>query len=600
MPVIKTPTRSRSSRQKKPAALVQTKLTGVERAERYVADVLAGRVLACKWVKLACKRQRDDLRASRRKDYRWTFDKEAAERIVRFWEALPHVKDDFLGHAANRERFHLEDWQCFVNCTIFGWIDKAKRFRRFNDAYIEVPRKNGKTPNAAAVGNYGLTADGEYGAEIFAGAASRDQAGEVFKAARDMVLASPELRQAYGVWVNANSLVVAEKNASFKKLKGRPADGPAPHIVLADEYHEYLTNRLIEWAKTGMTSRFQPLLFRITTAGTNTASPCYEMHLEVQEVLEGRRKNDRLFGIIYTVDKGVDWKSKKALMMANPNYGVSVNPDQIEDDQFQARQSATKQTSFKTKNLNIWVNGAQPWMNMERWDECFASDMCIEDFAIEQCIEAVDLASRKDTVSTARLFKRRLPAPNPDGEGEIAEDHYYCFTRHYLNSEQVRDEKHPHFADWADQGHLIETKGNITSYLVVNDDLVADTDKLILKELVFDPYHAAPLVQFLTARKDWPQGVEIVDLRQTEENMSAAMKEFEAAVLSKRFHHDGNPVLAWMIGNVRCRVSEKDNWYPVRDNKERKIDGAVAIILGINRLMLLDLDVRPIEGVAWA
>ena len=597
---VKTSTRSRSSRQKKPAALVQTNLTGVERAERFVADVLAGRRIACKEVKLACKRHRNDLRASRRKDYRWTYDKELAERIIRFWEALPHVKDDFLGHAAKREKFHLGDWQCFINCCIFGWVDKAKRFRRFTDAYIEVPRKNGKTPNAAAVCLYGLTADGEYGAEIFAGASSKDQAAEVFDAARAMALASPDLRQAYGLWVNANSLVVAEKNASFKKLKGKPADGPAPHIVTADEYHEYGTNRLIEWARTGMTSRFQPLLFRITTAGDNIASPCYEMHLEAQEVLEGRRKNDRLFCIIFTVDKGVDWKTKKALMMANPNWGVSVNPDGVENDQLQARQSVSKQASFKTKNLNIWLNGPQQWMNMESWDDCLDNEMRIEDFALDLCIEAVDLASRKDTVSTARLFKRRIATPNPDGEGEIVVDHYYCFTRHYLNAEQVRAENHPHFADWADNGHLIETAGNITSYLVVNDDLVGDTDKLILKELVFDPYHAAPLVQFLTARTDWPQGVEIVELKQTEENMSAAMKELEAAVLARRFHHDGNPVLAWMIGNTRCRVSGKENWYPVRDNVERKIDGTVAIILGVNRLMLLDPDVRPSEGVVWA
>ena len=188
-----------------------------------------------------------------------------------------------------------------------------------------------------------------------------------------------------------------------------------------------------------MTSRWQPLLFRITTAGTNTASPCYEMHLEAKEVLEGRRKNDRLFTIIFTIDKGVDWRTKKALMMANPNYGVSVNPRQIEDDQFQARQSATKQASFKTKNLNIWLNAAQPWMNMDKWDACFDPEMRIEDFALDPSIVAVDLASRKDTVSTARLFKRLANTGKTNEEGQsIFAQHYFAFTRHYLNSEQAR------------------------------------------------------------------------------------------------------------------------------------------------------------------
>jgi phage terminase large subunit-like protein len=415
-----------------------------------------------------------------------------------------------------------------------------------------------------------------------------------------MALASPELRAAFGLWCNVNSLVVAETNSSFKKLKGQPMDGPAPHIVTADEYHEYKTNRLIEWARTGMTSRWQPLLFRITTAGTNTGSPCYEMHLEVKEVLEGRRKNDRLFCVIYTIDKGVDWKSKKALMMANPNFGVSVNPNTISDDQFQARQSASKQTAFKTKNLNIWMNASQPWINMDHWDACIDSEMRIEDFALDPCILPVDLASRKDTVSTGRLFKRRIATGKKGEDGaEIFADHFYCFTRHYLNSEQVRDEKHTHFADWADHGFLIETEGNITDYLKVNDDLVSDADSLILRELVFDPYHAAPLVQFLQARPDWPGGVEIVELKQTEENMSSAMKEFEAAIDEGRFHHDGNPVLAWMVGNTRKRVGRSDNWYPIRENVERKIDGTVAIILGINRLMLLDIDSEQSSGVEW-
>ncbi len=556
-------------------------------------------------MKLACKRHRSDLRASKRKDYPWHYDESRAERFIRFHEALPHVKDDFNGHARRREKFHLGDWQCFMYCSIFGWVDKKEGFRRFNDAYIEVPRKNGKTPNAAVVALYCFAADGEYGAEVFMGASSREQAsevGSVFDTARQMVLASPELRQAFGIWVNVNSLVIPEKNASFKKLKGNPQDGPAPHCVIADEYHEYKTNRLIEWARNGMVSRWQPLLFRITTAGTNTASPCYEMHLEAKEVLEGRRKNDRLFCIIYTIDKGVDWKTEKALRMANPNYGVSVNPAQIRDEQFQARQSATKQASFKTKNQDIWMNAAQPWMNMDKWDSCFDAEMRIEDFLLDSCVEAVDLASRKDTVSTVRLFKRRLPTGklNQETGAELVDDHYYAFTRHYLNSEQVRDEKHTHFADWADNGHLMETEGNITSYLRVNDDLVADADQLTMRELVFDPYHAAPLVQFLIARPDWPVGIDIVDLKQTEENMSPAMKEFEAAVLSGRFHHDGNPVLAWMIGNTRCRISQKENWYPIRENVERKIDGTVAIILGLNRLMELELDTYVSTEIRWA
>jgi phage terminase large subunit-like protein len=596
----KRETASKKSRKKSAKAHAPTELTGVQRAARYVDDVRAGRVIACEYVKLACKRHRRDLRASKRANFEWRYDETRAERFIRFHESFPHVKDDFRGRARRHERFHLEDWQCFVYCSIFGWVHKKEAYRRFSEAYIEVPRKNGKTPGAAVVGLFGLTADGEYGADIFAAAGStREQAGEVgsvFDTARAMALASPEFRRAFGVWVNKNSLVVQSANSSFKKIKGNPPDGPIPHMVLNDERHEQKTDRVIEWARTGAISRYQPLILSTTTAGTDTSVPCYQASLEAKEVLEGRRTNERLFCIVYTLDKKTDWKTEKALRMANPNYGVSINPATLKADQAQARQSASRQAVFKTKHLNIWLNAAQPWINMEHWDECFDAEMQIEDFCDEPCVESVDLASRTDTVSTARGFKRKLPT----GKGGELEDHYFYFTRHYLNREKVRDEKHPHFADWADRGYLIETPGNVTDYGVVAADLAADAGAAIVRELVFDPYHAMPLVQLgLLPRDDWPQTVEIVELKQTEENMSPAMKELEAAIISRRFHHNGNPLLAWMIGNTRCRISQKENWYPVRENVERKIDGTVAIILGVNRLMQLDIEYIPSGKVEW-
>ena len=279
-------------------------------------------------------------------------------------------------------------------------------------------------------------------------------------------------------------------------------------MVINDERHEQKTDRVIEWARTGAVSRRQPLLLSITTAGTDTAVPCYQASLEAKEVLEGRRVNDRLFCIVYALDKKVDWKSEKALRMTNPNYGVSINPATLKNEQSQARQSAAKQAVFKTKHENIWLNAAAPWINMEQWDDCCDRDMRIEDFRDESCIVSVDLASRTDTVSTARGFKRKLRT-GKDGE---LEDHYFYFTRHYLNHEKVRDERHPHFADWADRGYLIETPGNVTDYGMVASDLAADAASLMIREIVFDPYHAMPLVQLgLVQREDWPSAIEIVE-----------------------------------------------------------------------------------------
>ena len=179
------------------------------------------------------------------------------------------------------------------------------------------------------------------------------------------------------------------------------------------------------------------------------------------------------------------------------------------------------------------------------------------------------------------------------------QDHYYCFTSHYLNEAQVRDERNKHYLDWVEKGHLVETPGNVTDYVRVVDDLARDANELMLRELAFDPFHAEPLVQFLQARGDWNQSVECMGIRQTWENLSPPMKEFEALISARRFHHDGNPVLAWMIGNTRCKIGRSDDWYPERKNVTRKIDGTIAILLALNRLMKIEADSYTEPRIRW-
>jgi phage terminase large subunit-like protein len=219
-------------------------------------------------------------------------------------------------------------------------------------------------------------------------------------------------------------------------------------------------------------------------------------------------------------------------------------------------------------------------MNMLKWDRCADPKLKIEDFANEESIAAVDLASRRDTVSTARMFRRTI-----DGQ-----EHFYAFMRHYLNEEQIRDPRHSHYQNWVEKGSLIETPGDVTSYLQVRDDLLSDSTALIMKELVFDPFHAAPFIQFLRERGDWNPSTEIVDLKQNEEQQSAPMKEFEAAVYEGRFHFDGNPVMTWMIGNTAVKISERDNWRPIRKHIDHKIDGTIAILLAFARWMVKSED----------
>lgn len=188
-----------------------------------------GEILACKWVRLACQRHLDDLKASREdKNFRWAFDEVKANRFCRFFEGLPHVKDDFHGNAARRNLFRLEGWELFIAGSVFGWVDKLQGYRRFTEVYVEVPRKNGKTPLAAGISLYMLCADGEYGAEVFSGATSKEQAGEVFNAAMKMARATPQLREAFGVWCNVASIVIPKTASAFRPLKANPGTGLRP------------------------------------------------------------------------------------------------------------------------------------------------------------------------------------------------------------------------------------------------------------------------------------------------------------------------------------------------------------------------------------
>jgi phage terminase large subunit-like protein len=560
-----------------PLSLGHRKLTShALQAEKYAKDVVDGKIVACKWVKLACKRHLDDREREKQPDFPYLFDGQKANKQCEFISLLPHTKGKW---AAVGDRVKLQPWQQFNTCSIFGWVHKKTGYYRFTEAYIEVPRKNGKSIWAAGVGHVKLSADGEFGAEVYSGATSEKQAWEVFRPAKQMAERTPELREACGIAVNAKSLTIASNGSRFEPVIGKPGDGASPSCAIIDEYHEHQTDDLVDTMRTGMGARDNPLLLQITTAGSDRSSPCYAKHLEAKKVLEGTLQNDRLFAIVYTIDEGDDWKSDLALVKANPNYGISVAADFLKAEQQGAINSARKQNTFKTKHLNVWVNSAVAWINMAKWDELADKDLKIEDFYQAECFIGLDMASKLDFASKVRLFRKIV-----DGK-----KHYYAFAVHYLNEEAVEQTRGEHYAGWAAENRIVVTPGNETDYVWIHDDLVEDSKKMLVREIPYDPYHIAPLAQFIKARPDWNQSIPFVEIRQTTENMSSPMKELEGAVLGGRFHHDGDPVLGWMVSNVVCQPDRRDNLFPDKERPENKIDGAVALILAINRAMQGDL-----------
>ncbi len=539
-----------------------------EQATAYAKAVVKGKIVACQWVRLACQRHLDDLKRSKSATFPYRYSPQKAERVCRFAELLPHVKGKW---AFKRELIKLEPWQTFILCSIFGWMHKSDGLRRFREAYIAIPRKNGKSLIAAAIGLYLFAMDGEFGAEVYSGATSEKQAWEVFRPARLMAKRTPALCQAAGIEVNAQTLSRPEDGSRFEPLIGKPGDGASPSCAIIDEFHEHQTPELYDTMVTGQGARDQPLILIITTAGSNLAGPCYEKELQLRKTLQGTIENDELFGVVYTIEDDAEPFSEDALKMANPNLGVSVSADYLKSRLKEALQSPSKQAIYKTKHLNCWVGARNAWMNMQAWNKA-PPRKTLDELKGRECYAGLDLASKIDIAVLILLFP-------PTEDDPI----WHVHGRYYLPEDLVESgatSNASHYAGWAKSGYLCTTSGNVIDFAVIMDDLRDFASAFHLLEIPYDPWQATQMATTLLA-----EGLPMVELRPTVANYSAAMKEVESLVLIQKLAHGGCPVLTWMASNVVAKLDQKDNVYPCKEAPQNKIDGMVALISAMARAM---------------
>lgn len=539
-------------------------MTYAARATRYARDVVDGKRLVGRLVRLACERHLKWL-ADPDLPYRW--DKGAVGRVCGFIELLPHVKGKW---ATRHERIRLEDWQCFIVGVPFGWLRRDTGKRVFRRSYIEVARKNAKSTITAAIGLYMLTSDGETGAEIYSGAGTEKQAWEVFGPARLMAKGTPELLDDSGMEVNAKNLNVLETASKFEPVIGNPGDGPSPTFSITDEYHEHKTDGQYDTFVTGMGAREQPMAWVITTSGTDTAGPCYALRSEVVAMLEGTIPNDQLFGIVYSVDEDTDWTTREALEMANPNMGVSVFEDYLLAQQRDAVNNPRKQSTFKTKHLDVWVTAASPFFNLEKWLRLGDTSLDMADFSSEPVWIGMDLAAKIDLCAVLNLFERE--------EDDVK--HFYVFTRFYIPEDRIEDPKLRHYRQWVTEGHLLTTPGNITDYDYIEDTILDDAEEFRVVQLGFDPWHATQIATHLM-----DGGIDCVEVPQTARNLSDPMQWIQALIEDGRIHHNGNPVMSWMVGNVTAQIDRNENVFPRKEQEQSKIDGMTALIIAKNRYL---------------
>lgn len=550
-------------------------------ARRYAEAVVAGEILACRWVKQACQRQLDDLVRFKGKASPFQFnpklrDREGrtflpADNLCAFIERLPHVKGPLAG-----EPISLEPWQVFILSTVFGWM-KPDGKRRFRRSYIEVPRGNAKSTLSSALALYMLAADSEGGAEVYSLATTRDQARIVFGDAQTMARRSAGFRSRFAVNVGAHNMHVLATGSKFEALsaEGSTLDGLNIHFGCVDELHAHKTRTVYDVVETGTGKRDNSLLWVITTAGSNRSGICYEVRTFVTKLLDGVVQDDSQFGIVYGLDDGDAWDTEAALIKANPNWGISVRPEVLGPLQAKAMQLPSAINNFKTKHLNEWVNADTAWMDMRAWDACATAGLDLDAFEGQPCWIGLDLASKTDIAALMLIFQHP----------EIA-DAYAVFGKYYLPEDTVNGAGNSQYPGWMRTGRLTVTPGNVIDFSWIEADLLDMVSRFGVQAVAFDPFQATQLSTRMLS-----EGLPMIEVRPTVLNFSEPMKTVEALVLQKKLVHDGDPVLAWMASNVVAHLDVKDNIYPRKERPENKIDGIVALIMAISRA------IKPGDGI---
>lgn len=541
-------------------------------AHEYAESVVSGSTPACKWVRLACERHLRDLA---RDDWQWKYVPKKAWDICFFVEQLPHIK----GRWPSRN-IVLEKWQCFFLCVIFGWVD-GEGFRRFRNALVVIPRKNGKTLIAAAIALYLLALDQEPGAEVYSAATTRDQARICWTLAKKMVERTPAFRDKFGVEPLAHSITV-EGNAAFFQPLSRDAnslEGLNPHGVIVDELHAHKTREVFDVMDEAEGARSQPLKFIISTEGDQQVGVFADQVTYLEQILLGNHEDDSYFGAIWTCDEEDDWITETAWAKANPNLyvldarGVPTMLRSLEARVRRAKHDPASQASFKTKRLNIRAGAAAAYFNILAWESlCKDESLRMEQFAGAPCMSTIDLGSKSDLTCHIKTFR---------GTGRIGKlGDYYVFGSYYLPSDTLM-EGHPNYdfyRGWKARGVLTITGEARTDYELIQHE-VAQFQKQ------FKPYHVGvdPNYNALQFSQNMEKaGVNIIDLPHNPTQFSGAMKDLASYILEGRVHHNGDPILAWAIGNTVCKPNWKGDVYPVKSRPDSKIDPAVELIASIS------------------
>ena len=527
----------------------------------YARDAVDGKITVCDKTRLACSRFLDDLQRSQTdSDYPWVFDERLAARPVAFIERfLVPTKGDY-------DKMTMMPWQCFVECNLFGWVDRSTGLRRFREALILVGTGNGKSTMMAGNATFVACKDGERGADVYLLANSKEQAGIVFNECKAQIDASKYLAPRFrtlrdGVYYDAMQSSIRARSSDSKRL-----DGLNPHLAVFDEIHEYRKFDLINIIKKKTVKRAQPLIMYITTMGNVIDGPLAYYYDLFTGALNGRLQPaiaDRMFAYICELDSKDDPDNSALWVKANPSLGVTLQQDVLQDQWDRCKLIPQERADFICKQLNIMVNAddmafVQPEVirrNRDMFD--------MESLEGRRCYGGFDLSNREDFTAAALEF--------PLDDGRV-----FVLLHSWVPRRKVEmDQEKIDYYGLAMKGYLDIVDGEYIEQEDVYKWFCKQAEHYEITQIGYDPANATRLRQMLEYK-----GFDMKVVRQGALTLNDPMKDIKELLLNGSVVSNRDPMLEWYTDNVRISAerqhTDKENWVPMKRNRFRKIDGFMA------------------------
>ena len=498
------------------------------------------------------------------------FDEKKARRVIRFIECLKHTKGEFHGRP-----FKLLPWQEKIIRDVFGTVrDEDLSMRQYNQVYIEIGKKNGKSELGAALALNMLINDDEWKAEVYSCASDRQQAAIVFDVAVDMVRQNPTLSKLIKIIPSTKRMVYQPTGSIHQVLSSEVATKHGLNVsaCIFDELHTQPTRALYDVMTQGSgDARKQPLWFFLTTAGTDRNSVCWEVHQKALDILEGRKHDPRFYPVVYGLPDDADWQDEQNWYKCNPSLGYTITIDKVRDAYHKALETPADENMFRQLRLNQWVKQSIRWMPMDKWDECGG---VVDPYQLEgrACYAGLDLSSTSDLTTLVLVFP-----PRDENEAYMVLP-FFWLPEDTLALRVRRD--HVMYDVWEKQGFLQTTEGNVVHYGFIEKFICELGEKYNIREIAYDRWNATQMVQNLE-----DDGFTMIPFGQGFRDMSPPTKELMRLVLEHKLAHGGHPVLRWNMDNAFVRTDPADNLKIDKQKSTEKVDGAVALVMALDRAM---------------